>query len=260
MRISIVTPSYNQGEFIEDTIRSVLDQDHEDVEHLVMDGGSTDSTRSVLARYSHLKWTSERDGGQACAINKGFRQATGEILAWLNSDDYYEPNVLGDVARYFGAHPDCMILFGDITFVDRDRKPLFGYSGDGISYQRLIACPEIVRQPSMFWRRDVVRELGGVDESLHLVMDFDFFLRIGARYPFHHLARNLSCYRYYVENKSLSMARRQLREIYRVYRKNGVPFTWPVIRFLLSKSAHAYGLAPFLRPLARLAGTGGAPR
>jgi len=250
MKISIVTPSYNQGEFIEDTIRSVLDQDHDDVEHIVMDGGSTDGTRAVLAKYPHLQWTSERDGGQSDAINKGFRRATGEILAWLNSDDYYEPHVLGDVVRYFSEHPDCMILFGDITFVNRNRDPLFGFAGDSISYERLIANPEILRQPSMFWRRDVVRELGGVDESLHLVMDFDFFLRIGARYPFHYLARNISCYRYYAENKSLSMARRQLREIYDVYRKNGVPFSWPVVRFLLSKGAHAYGLAPLLRPLA----------
>jgi glycosyltransferase involved in cell wall biosynthesis len=250
MKISIITPSFNQGEFIEDTIRSVLAQDHDDVEHIVMDGGSTDGTRSVLSRYPHLKWTSERDGGQSNAINTGFRQATGEILAWLNSDDYYEPNVFGDIARYFAEHPDCMLLFGDITFVDRNGHSLFGYSGDTISYERLIACPEIVRQPSMFWRRDVVRELGGVDESLHLVMDFDFFLRVGARYRFHYLARNLSYYRYYTENKSLSMERRQLREIYHVYRKNGVRFTWPVVRFLLSKSAHAYGLAPVLRPLA----------
>jgi glycosyltransferase involved in cell wall biosynthesis len=250
MKISIITPSYNQGEFIEDTIRSVLDQDHDDVEHLVMDGGSTDGTRAILSGYPHLKWTSERDGGQSNAINKGFRKATGEILAWLNSDDYYEPNVFGDIARYFAEHPDCMFLFGDITFVNKDRQPLFAFTGGTISYERLIACPDIVRQPSMFWRRDVVRELGGVDESLHLVMDFDFFLRIGRRYRFHYLPRNLSYYRYYTENKSLSMARRQVREIYHVYRKNGVHFTWPVVRYLLAKVASAYGLAPVVKPLA----------
>jgi glycosyltransferase involved in cell wall biosynthesis len=227
--------------FIEQTIRSVLDQDHDDVEHLVMDGGSTDNTREILARYPHLKWVSERDRGQSDAINKGFRQASGEIVAWLNSDDWYEKNVLGDVARYFAEHPDCMVLYGDITFVDRNGAKLVCYSGNTINYKSLTECPDIVRQPSFFWRKRLVDERGGVDQSLHLVMDFDFFLRAAKEWPFHYLPRTLSYYRCYDENKSLSMGRRQAVEILKVYRKNHVRFTPRILRFLAVKFALSFG-------------------
>ena len=105
MRLSIITPSLNQCEFIEETIHSVMNQDHHDVEHIVIDGGSTDNTVSILRKYPHLRWTSEKDTGQSNAINKGFQQATGEIIAWLNSDDYYEDHIFGDIVQYFETHP-----------------------------------------------------------------------------------------------------------------------------------------------------------
>jgi glycosyltransferase involved in cell wall biosynthesis len=249
MKISIITPSFNQAEFIEETIRSVMRQDHSDVEHLVIDGGSTDDTVAVLKRYPHLQWVSEKDSGQSNAINKGFRKATGEIVAWLNSDDFYEENIFGEIVQYFEAHPDCMLLYGDITFVDASGKMLFRATGDTIDFDRLIACPDIVRQPSFFWRREVIDELGGVDEDLHLVMDFDFFLRIGKRYRFHYLARNLSFYRYYETNKSLSMVRRQVREMFRVYRKNNVAFSVRILRFLTAKYVYSFGVLRTLRSI-----------
>lgn len=241
MRLSIITPSYNQAAFIEETIRSVMDQDHDDIEHIVMDGGSTDGTVEILRRYSHLRWTSERDRGQSHAINKGFAAATGDVVAWLNSDDLYESRVLGAVSRYFQDHPDCMMLYGDILFVNRDGSPLIAYGGDTINYENLIRCPDIVRQPSFFWRRSLVERLGGVDEHLHLVMDFDFILRAGQRHRFHYLPRTISRYRCYEENKSLSMVRRQVREMIRVYRKNEVPLTPQIVRFLAAKYALSFG-------------------
>ncbi len=247
MKFSIITPSFNQGVFIDQTIRSVLRQDWRDVEHIIIDGGSTDGTLAILERYPHLRWVSERDAGQSSAINKGFRQAKGEIIAWLNSDDFYEENVFGDVARYFESHPDCMLLYGDLTFVDESGKPIFHAVGGTIDIERLILCPDIVRQPSFFWRKAVIDEVGGVDESLHLVMDFDFFLRIGRRHKFHYIARNLSFYRYYDTNKSLSMVRRQVREMYRVYRKNGVPLSPGILRFLGAKYVYSYGVMKRLR-------------
>ncbi len=240
MRISIITTSYNQGMFIEQTIRSVLAQDHDDIEHLVMDGGSTDNTREILARYPHLKSVSEKDRGQSDAINKGFRKATGEIVACLNSDDWYEPNVLGAVAWHFAKHPECMVLYGDITFVDKEGKKLYSYTGDTINYRSLTECPDIVREPSFFWRKKLVEEQGGVDESLHLVMDFDFFLRAARKYQFHYLPMTISCYRYYDENKSVSMRRRQALEILAVYRKNKVRLTPRILRFLTAKYALSF--------------------
>jgi len=197
MKISIITPSFNQGAFIEETIRSVQEQNYDDIEHIVVDGGSTDGTMAVLKRFPHLRWISEKDEGQSDAINKGFRLAAGDIIAWLNSDDWYERNVLGDVAKYFEEHPDCMILYGDITFVDKEGKRLYAFTGDTLSFDNLVACPDIVRQPSFFWRRELLAESGGVDRSLRLVMDFDFFLRIGRGRRFHYLPRNISYYRCY---------------------------------------------------------------
>lgn len=254
MRISIITPSYNQAEFIEETIRSVMHQDHPDVEHLIMDGGSGDGTVDVLKKYPHLHWVSEKDSGQSNAINKGFAGATGDILAWLNSDDYYEENVFGLIAEYFRAHPECMILYGDITFVDREGHALYPITGETISYEKLIACPDIVRQPSFFWRREVIAEVGGVDERLRLVMDFDFFLRIGRKHWFHYLNRNLSYYRYYRDNKSLSQARRQTVEICRVYARNGIGLNRRNARFLLGKVARTFVIEPAGSAIRRLLG------
>lgn len=240
MRISIITPSFNQGIFIEETIRSVLEQDHDDIEYIVMDGGSTDGTVDVLRKYPQVQWVSERDRGQSDAINKGFRRATGEVMAWLNSDDRYAPRILGEVMRYFAAHPACRLLYGDITFMGRDGSRLYDLAGDKLSYASLVACPDLVRQPSTFWRRSLVEERGGVDESLHVVMDLDFFLRIGHGERFHYLPRVLSHYRCYEENKSLSLSRLQVREMLRVYRKNNIPLTRGIVRFLGTKYALSF--------------------
>ncbi len=247
MRISIITPSFNQAGFIEETIRSVMRQDHDDIEHLVIDGGSTDGTIGVLKKYPHLHWVSEKDSGQSNAINKGFRRATGEVVAWLNSDDFYEENIFGDIVRYFESHPECMVLYGDLTFVDVSGETLHRAGGEAIDFDRLVACPDIVRQPSFFWRREASDEVGGVDEDLHLVMDFDFFLRLGKRYKFHYLPRNLSFYRHYESNKTLSMARRQIREIFRVYRKNDIAISARTLRYLAARYVSSYGLARALR-------------
>jgi glycosyltransferase involved in cell wall biosynthesis len=235
MKISVITPSYNQGRFIEQTIRSVLQQQNADVEHIVMDGGSTDSTKDILAQFPKLRWVSERDRGQSDAINKGFRAATGGVLAWLNSDDWYEPDVLAEVARYFEDHPECMILYGDIAFADMEGRRFLTYTGDRLNLESMMACPDLVRQPSTFWRKEVVELIGGVDETLHIVMDFDFFLRAGLRWEFHYMPRIISNYRCYEENKSLSMGRRQAREMFKVYRKNHVTLSPQIIRFLTIK-------------------------
>lgn len=235
MKISIITPTLNQGEFIEDTIRSVLDQDHRDVEHIVIDGGSTDGTLEILKRFTHLLWTSGKDGGQAEAINRGFRAAGGEVIAWLNSDDYYDANILGAVAAYFDSHPECMMLYGDISYVSRDRRFLYSLTGDTITYAALVRSPDIVRQPSFFWRKSILEEVGYLDEGLHLVMDFDFILRIARRHSPHYLKKNLSFFRWYEQSKTASRQRRQVLELHRVYRKNHVRPGFRGYRFLLGK-------------------------
>jgi len=242
LKFSIITPSFNQGEYIKDTIESVLNQNYKNFEHIIIDGGSNDNTIEILKKYSHLKWVSEKDRGQSHAINKGFAKASGDIIAWINSDDYYEKNVFAGIATYFENNPDCMVLYGDITYVDKTKCILSTIQGNVINYQSLVKCPDIVRQPSTFWRIDVIREFGGVDEQLHLVMDFDFFLRISKHFQFHYYKQNFSYYRYYDENKSLSLARRQTHEIHDVYKKNNIAFTFSIYKYLFLKYVHSFGL------------------
>ena len=177
LKISIVTPSYNQGQFIEQTIQSVLNQDYKNYEHIIIDGGSTDNTIDILKKYNHLQWISEKDSGQSNAINKGFSMAKGEIFAWLNSDDFYEENIFQSIADYFMGHKTCNFLYGDITYVDRNGKKAFEIKGEEITFESLLKNPDLIRQPSFFWKKKNFVENGGLDESLDLVMDYDLFLK-----------------------------------------------------------------------------------
>jgi len=251
MRISIITPSYNQGRYIEDTIRSVMNQNHNDVEHIVVDGGSSDDTVLILKKYPHLKWISEKDKGQSNAINKGFQMSTGQIISWINSDDFYEENVFREIAEYFDFHPECQILYGDITYVAKDGAFLRKVCGETISYESLARSPDIVRQPSCFWRRSVVDELGGLDESLHIVMDFDFFLRVAEHCQFHYLNKNLSFFRSYGESKTNARQFRQAREFLKVYRKHRIRMDRHRLWFLAVRVLDSMGVGKTLRTLIR---------
>ena len=188
-KISIITPSYNQAPFIERTIKSVLDQNYPDLEYLVIDGRSTDGTVDILRRYEHrLKWISEKDEGQADAINKGSNSSTGDIIAYLNSDDVYEQGALLRVAEYFAAHPKAMWLTGKCRIIDEHDRAIRGmitayknFLLRHYSYGMLLVTNPI-SQPATFWRRGLVQEFGLFDKNEHLVMDYEYWLRIGRRY------------------------------------------------------------------------------
>lgn len=226
LKISIITPTLNQAQFIEETILSVLNQNYPDFEHIVIDGGSKDNTLDILKKYSHLKWVSEKDKGQSDAINKGFRMATGDIVAWINSDDYYAENTFNLINNYFSANPDCSILYGDITYISQSGSILYTLTGDDVSFEKLLDFPDNVRQPSTFWRKEVLEKVGYIKESLHLVMDLEFFLRIGKIYKFHYLPENLSFFRFYENNKTTVFLRKQVFEMHKVikYYKGSLSF------------------------------------
>jgi glycosyltransferase involved in cell wall biosynthesis len=165
-KISIITPSYNQGQFIKETIDSVLDQNYPNLEYWVIDGGSTDNTVKILKKYgTKIKWVSEKDRGQTHAINKGLKKASGEIIAYLNSDDVYLPNSLFTIADYFMKHPDIMWLTGDYVIIDE----LGHQIQSGVAwYKRLfrtfpgrtsLMIGNYIIQPSTFWRSQVVKKL-----------------------------------------------------------------------------------------------------
>ncbi|MCF8260827.1 MAG: glycosyltransferase [Melioribacteraceae bacterium] len=216
LTISIITPSFNHSDFIEDTITSVINQDYEYIEHIVVDGGSTDSTIEILKKYDELKWISEKDNGQASAINKGFRMATGEIVSWLNSDDYLAPNSITKVAKVFAEKPEIDFVYGDIIYVNKGKSTIEEIIGEKINYDKLLRNPDIVRQPSTFWRKSVLDKIGYIDENLELVMDYDFFLKLFKNFSFEYIPVTLSYYREYSDTKTSKQNRKQVMEILKV--------------------------------------------
>ena len=175
--ISILTPSFNQGRYIEQTITSVLKQGYARFEHIVIDGGSTDETIEVLKRYPHLKWISEPDKGQADALNKGLRMATGELVGWINSDDFYAEGVFQRVADIFGDQSVRWTIGDVVDYYDKSGAESY-VSSETITYQALIRNPDILRQPGAFFRSELIRKAGGWNAEFYMVMDFDMWLRM----------------------------------------------------------------------------------
>jgi glycosyltransferase involved in cell wall biosynthesis len=219
MKLSIITPSYNQAEFIETTIRSVLDQNHPDLEYLVMDGGSKDGTVEILEKYrDRLKYVSEKDGGQSAALNEGFRRTDGEIVAWINSDDCYAPGAFDTVMRYFSEHPEVDWLYGHCPIIDRAgniHKGLITRYKEfwmrRYSYQRLL-IENFLSQPAIFFRRRLLDTVGHLDESYHCAMDYHLWVRMGAISQPAFVDRELAYFRSYGINKMSAQYRRSFTE------------------------------------------------
>lgn len=222
-RVTIITPSYNQGAFLEEALRSILLQGYPDLELLVYDGGSQDESVAILRRYAaHLShWQSGPDGGQAQALNQGFARATGDIIAWLNSDDVYAPGALFAVAEALRP-PACQVVFGDCRVIDREGRPQPGCS----RRRRSIRQEDWVRfwvdfpamQPAIFLSRQALQAVRGpdgrvLDEALRYAFDYDLWLRLSARFPFQPLPRLLAGFRRHRASKTLAESERFIPEI-----------------------------------------------
>jgi len=221
--VSIVTPSLDQGRFIEATIRSVLEQDYPRIEYVVVDGGSIDGTVDLLERYAErVRWISEPDAGQAAAINKGFRSTSGTILGWLNSDDLYEPGAVAAAVARLRARPEVPLVYGDAVHVDEAGRVL-GPCPEVRPFdrRRLVHEIDFVVQPAAFFRRDAFEAAGGLDESLHWTMDYDLWLRLTEGHDAAYLPRPLAAYRLTGDNKTLRGGFARLAEIERVGRRHG---------------------------------------
>ena len=201
--LALVTPSYNQGPFIRATIDSVLAQAYPDLSYRVMDGGSTDETPRLLAAYGErVAWQSERDRGQADAINKGFAAIGGEIMGWLNSDDLLLPGTLAYVGRFFRDHPEVDIVYGHRIVIDEEGREIGRWVLPGHDPAAL-ALTDYVPQETMFWRAAVWRKIGPLDAGFHYAMDWDFLLRASrAGFRFRRLPRFLGCFRVHGEQKT----------------------------------------------------------
>ena len=229
-KISLVTPSLNQGKFIRATIESVLSQGYPDLEYRVQDGGSTDGTLAVLLQFQdRVPFVSEKDAGQADAINRGLAGATGEVLGYLNSDDVLRPGALAAVAEAFASDPELVFVWGRAAYVDEDGKTVSPYLSRPDAIERLAdAC--FVAQPAAFFRRRVWDEVGPFDSSLHHTMDYDYWLRIAARYPasrMRFLDRELAGCRMHADAKTVAGWGRALDEIMDlVKRRTGYVSLW----------------------------------
>ena len=179
--VSIVTPAYNAVGFIRETIESIRNQDYPAIEHIVIDGGSTDGTLDILRQYPHLTWVSEPDRGQSHALNKGFRRARGEIVGWLNADDTYQPRAIKTAVAFLQAHPDVDVVYSDCQVIDENGRPLYVIQAEDFQPKAML-FRDIMPQPTLFLRRRVLRAPQVIDESLHYVMDWEFCLRIAPRF------------------------------------------------------------------------------
>lgn len=205
--LTIVTPSFNQGKFLEETIRSIHGQEYPRLEHIVMDGGSTDNTVEILKRHPEIIWTSEKDRGQTHAVNKAIQRATGDIVGWLNSDDTFLPGSFEAVMKKFNSDPSCHVVFGDYHAIDENGKLLYTQEGFAGSYEDMIRWWDYtyaIHQPTVFVRRDVFKVAGLLDESYHYTMDYEWWLRVAKHYPFHYIKYPLATYRFHKDAKSFA--------------------------------------------------------
>lgn len=222
-RVSIVTPSFNQGAFIEETIRSVLLQGYPNLEYIIVDGGSTDQSLEIIHKYENrlAYWVSEPDSGQSDAINKGFDRASGEIFGWLNSDDVYEPGSIQLMAKYFTSTPECSLLYGNGWYLNKDGQKSERCDWIRPFDRRLYLTSNFILQPAAFWRRGLWQRAGELDVSCHWAMDWDWFLRATALTRPHYLPADLACWRVRPEIKTKVGGQARRAEIAAISRKYG---------------------------------------
>jgi glycosyltransferase involved in cell wall biosynthesis len=255
-RVSVITPSYNQGKFIEETICSVLDQDYPNLEFSVFDGGSTDQTTEVLKKYdARLSfWRSSKDAGQAAAINEGFRQATGDILCWLNSDDLHFGRTLSTVAELLGPCLDQpVVVYGGCEMFDdrtgnKEARPPIPFS------QSLLETTDFIDQPSVFWTRRAWETVGSLDENLHFAFDWDWFLRAGKACRFIATDVLLSRYRLHQAHKSSTGGNTRRLELLTIVRRHSSPVVVRHYEFLEARSFARWWLNKRMRLLLALEG------
>jgi glycosyltransferase involved in cell wall biosynthesis len=228
--VSVVTPTYNQDSFLRATIDSVLAQDYPRVEYRIVNDGSTDSTEDVLYSYGdRIKWETQCNQGQTAAINTGWRKSAGDILAWLNSDDTLLPGAIQSAVAHLKMHPEVAIVYGQTVFVDARGEVIDrGFGGRQFDYLSLVRdCENPIPQPSTFIRRRVLTDVGPLDESLYYFMDWDYWLRTGARHEILFVPEVWSTYRLHEESKTVAGLRKAAPELEGVYTRffegGGVP-------------------------------------
>ncbi|WP_020401562.1 glycosyltransferase family 2 protein [Gracilimonas tropica] len=238
-KISIVTPSYNQVEFLERTIQSVLNQNYPNLEYIIIDGGSTDGSVDIIKKYENQLnfWVSEPDNGQTEAINKGLSKITGDIWAYLCSDDTYEPNTLNLVAEFFSKNKSNYVLYGDCNFIN-ERDIVTRKKTTGNFSKNKLKRKNFIYQPSVFLKKEVLEECGLFEEDLHYTMDYEYWLRISDKYEFSYMPVPLANYRLHDASKTVDHVVKMKKEDIKVKKEYGYGWhAWLVYFYYLTIGA-----------------------
>lgn len=252
-RVTVVTPSFNQADFIRHTIESVLAQDYPNLEYIIMDGGSTDGSAAIASEYSsRLRFLSEPDNGQTHAINKGFRMASGEIVAWLNSDDLYLPGAVAKAVKALSPHPSAGFVYGEGYLIDQHGEitQRFPHT-QPFDLWRLVHLSDYILQQSCFFRRSALHQIGPLRESLRYAMDWDLLIRLASRFPVVHLPQYLSCLREHAAAKTSYGGAQRARELHRLLVRH--------TRMPLPPGAQVYGLDTYSQLAQRWAASHDSP-
>ena len=237
--VSIVTPSLNQAPYLEETVCSVLEQDYPFIEYMIVDGGSTDGSVNIIKKYEDKLawWVSEADKGQTDAINKGFGRASGQILAWINSDDTYEPGAVSAAVKYLQEHPEVGMVYADCNFIDEQDRVIGQFGAAQTDYNRLHKGYVHIPQQTMFFRAQLWRVVGPLDPSFYFAMDYDLWVQIASRAEIKYLpGRTWANFRIHTSGKTIAADDRCWPEMLRVhYRDGGSFFSVIVAKYYIRK-------------------------
>lgn len=241
--VSIITPSYNQSRYIEETIQSVIGQNYAKIEYIIIDGGSNDGSIEIIKRYdgSLKDWISEPDQGQTDAINKGFARTNGEILAWINSDDTYLPTAVSEAVDFLIKFPDVGMVYGDANLIDENGKVIGKFPARQTDYKRLRRGYVHIPQQASFFRAELWKKVGPLDPSFYFAMDYDLWVRISRLAPIRYLPKTWANFRIHGSGKSVIDDNRCWPEMLRVHqREGGSWFSWLVLKAKIRPLVYAW--------------------
>ena len=223
LKVTIITPSFNQVDYLEATIQSVLAQTYPNIEYFVIDGGSTDGSVDVIRAYQHelSGWVSEKDRGQTDAINKGFNMATGEIIAWLNSDDTYFPDAVEKAVAFLSSHPDVGLVYGDANYIDQQGQVIGRFPAAQTSLHQLRRGYVHIPQQASFFRKALWDRVGPLDPDFYFAMDYDLWVRLAAVSEIRYVNQTWANFRLHQDAKTISADDRCWPEMLKVHYRNG---------------------------------------